>query len=244
MKAMILAAGLGTRLRPLTNDKPKALVPFMGVPMLEIIIQRLLAAGVDSIVVNIHHYARQVIAFMESRNYYNDRVILSDESDMLMDTGGGLLKARPDLEDDKPFILHNVDVYTNLDIKKLYDHHQKNDALITLAVTGRQTSRSLLFDQDGYLAGWKHNQTGERKVVRDTPGTLRAFANSCVHVLDQDFFKFNRLKGIMSLTDIYLDLAAEHNIASFVHSEDFWYNLGLLESFREAEQELKSQPNN
>jgi NDP-sugar pyrophosphorylase family protein len=242
MKAMILAAGLGTRLRPLTNDKPKALVPFMGVPLLEIIIQKMLDAGIDSIVVNIHHYAQQVIAFMESRNYYDDRVILSDEGDMLMDTGGGVLKARPYLEDDQPFVLYNVDVYTNLDIKKLYAHHLENNALITLAVTGRQTSRSLLFDQDGYLAGWEHNQTGERKVVRDSPGTLQAYANSCVHVLDQDFFKYNRLKGIVSLTDIYLDLATEHNIARFVHNEDFWYNLGLLESFREAEQELKSQP--
>ena len=242
MKAMILAAGLGTRLRPLTNDKPKALVPFMGVPMLEIIIQKLLAAGIDRIVGNIHHYADQVIDFMVSRNYYDDRVILSDERELLMDTGGGVLKARPYLEDDQPFILYNVDVYTNLDIKKLYDHHLKSDALVTLAVTSRQTSRSLLFDKDRYLAGWKHNQTGERKTVRDPAGTLQAYANSCVHILDQDFFTYNRLKGIVSLTDIYLGLAAEHKISCFVHNEDFWYNLGLLESFRKAEQKLKSEP--
>jgi len=143
---------------------------------------------------------------------------------VLMDTGGGVLKARPCLEDDQPFILYNVDVYTNLDIRKLYDHHMKNDALVTIAVTGRQTSRSLLFDKDGYLAGWQHNQTGEQRLVRKHPGILHAYANSCVHILDQDFFAYNQLEGIVSLTDIYLGLAAEHKISCFVHNDDFWYN--------------------
>ena len=240
MKAMILAAGLGTRLRPLTDDKPKPLIPFMGVPMIEMIIHKLLAGGVDMIVVNIHHFADQLIAFMKSRKYFNGRVIFSDERDKLMDTGGGVLKARPYLEDDKPFILCNVDVHTNLDIPKLYGFHLKNDALASIAVTSRQTSRSLLFNSEGCLAGWQHNQTGEQKIVRTHSGVLHAYANSCVHIIDQDFFQLTRLQGIVSLTDIYLDLAAEHKITYFVHNNDFWYNLGLYESFMKAEKELKS----
>ncbi len=240
MKAMILAAGFGTRLRPLTNDRPKPLVSFMGVPMIEMIINKLLESGVEEIVVNIHHFADQMIAFMTSKDYYKGRVILSDERDLLMDTGGGLLKAQPYLEDDKPFILYNVDVHTGLDIKKLYDFHLQNDALISIAVSDRPTSRSLLFDSEGCLTGWQHNQTGEQKIVRPCSGTLKDFANSCVHIIDQDFFRLNRLTGAVSLTDMYLDLAGEHKITYFVHNDDFWYNLGLYESFLRAEKERRS----
>jgi len=241
MKAMILAAGLGTRLSPLTNERPKPLVPFMGVPMIEMIINKLVDSGVEKIVVNIHHFADQMIDFMESKKYFSDRVILSDERDLLMDTGGGLLKAQACLEDDKPFILYNVDVHTGLDIKKLYDFHLENDALITIAVSDRQTSRSLLFNSDGCLTGWQHNLTGEQKIVRTYAGSLKDFANSCVHIIDQDFFKCNRHTGIVSLTDIYLGLAPEHKITYFAHNEDYWYNLGLYESFIKAEQEIQSE---
>ena len=160
---MILAAGLGTRLKPLTDNVPKALVPFQGVPMLEMIILKLLDAGVEKIVVNIHHLADQVIDFMESRNYFDTKVILSDERDLLRDTGGGVLKARSLLEDDDPFILYNVDVHTDLDINKLFNFHRENGALATIAVSSRKTSRTLLFDEDGCLAGWQHEITGEKK---------------------------------------------------------------------------------
>jgi len=238
---MILAAGFGTRLQPLTNDRPKPLVPFMGVPMIEIIINKLLDNGVEKIVVNIHHFADQMISFMKSRDYFNDRVILSDERDLLMDTGGGLLKAEAYLEDDKPFILYNVDVHTGLDIRKLYNFHLNNDALISIAVSDRQTSRSLLFNSEGCLTGWQHNQTGEQKIVRPDTGSSKDFANSCVHVINQEFFKLNRLKGIVSLTDMYLDLAPDHKITYFAHNEDYWYNLGLHESFIKAEQEIQSE---
>jgi NDP-sugar pyrophosphorylase family protein len=240
MKAMILAAGLGRRLRPLTLDKPKALVEFMGEPLLGRIIRNLSLAGVDRIVVNVHHFATQVIAFLESRNYFDDLVVVSDESNRLMDTGGGLLKAQPLLEDDKPFIVHNVDVHTGLDINRLYRYHTDHGALVTIAVTDRSTSRSLLFDDEGCLAGWQHNQTGERKIVREYAGALHSYANSCVLVISQEFFTRNRLSGTVSLTDIYLDLAREQKITYFEHSRDYWYNLGDYQSLVNAENELKS----
>jgi len=238
MKAMILAAGMGTRLQPLTLDRPKALVPFLGVPLLERVITRLTAAGADSIVVNVHHFAPQVMAFLEEKKYFGGRVVVSDESDRLMDTGGGLLKAQALLEDDRPFILHNVDVHTGLDINRLYSYHAEHGALITIAVTGRHTSRSLLFDEQGYLAGWQHNQSGERRIVREYAGELQRLANSCVYVINREFFTLNRLSGIVSLTDQYLELAREHKITCFNHQGDYWYNLGDYESFRRTEQEL------
>jgi NDP-sugar pyrophosphorylase family protein len=240
MKAMILAAGLGTRLRPLTLDKPKPLVEFLGVPMLERIINKLTDSGTDRIIVNIHHFAEQVIAFMESKNYFNHRVVLSDERDRLMDTGGGLLKARELLKDDQPFILYNVDVHTGIDLAGLYRYHCDRGALITIAVTDRPTSRSLLFDREGYLTGWQHNQTGERKIVRNYSGQLRTFANSCVHIISQELFALNKLSGLVSLTDMYLELAREHKITYYIHNEDYWYNLGLYESFIQAEGELST----
>jgi len=239
MRAMILAAGLGTRLQPLTLDKPKPLVEFMGVPMLEMIILKLVAAGVDRIVVNIHYLAQQVIAYLESKNFFNGLIKISDEREKLLDTGGGLLKARELLEDDKPFILYNVDVYTGLDINELYRYHCEHDALVTIAVTNRLTSRSLLFDTAGLLAGWQHNQTGERRIVRNYSGRLSHFANSCIYIINQEFFTHNRLRGAVSFTDIYLDLARDHKITYFEHNQDYWYNLGIYESLVRAERELK-----
>ena len=235
---MILAAGFGTRLSPLSDNKPKPLVEFMGVPMIEMIINKLIDSGVEEIIVNIHHFAEQVIDFMDSRNYFDRRVILSDERDQLMDTGGGLLKAQDLLKDDKPFILYNVDVHTGLDITKMYRQHLESDAMVSISVTDRETSRSLLFDEQGYLSGWQHNVTGERKIVRDYEGSLKSYANSCVHIIDQEFFKLNKITGVVSLTDIYLELAKEQKITNFVHSEDYWYNLGLYATFMNAKKEL------
>jgi NDP-sugar pyrophosphorylase family protein len=216
----------------------------MGVPMLEMIILKLTEAGVDRIVVNIHYLAQQVIAYLESKNFFNGLVIISDEREKLLDTGGGLLKARELLEDDKPFILCNVDVYTGLDINKLYRYHCEHDALVTIAVTNRPTSRSLLFDTDGFLAGWQHNQTGERRIVRNYSGRLSDFANSCIYIINQEFFTLNRLRGAVSLTDIYLDLARDHKITYFEHNQDYWYNLGEYQSLVNAENELKASKQN
>ena len=239
MKAMILAAGQGTRLRPLTDHTPKPLVRFNGVPLLEIIMKRLFTAGFDEIVINIHHMADQVLDFLKRKNYYDGRVLISDERDRLMDTGGGVLKAKDLLYDDEPFLLHNVDVLTNLDINQLISSHKSEKALITIAVKKRSTSRLLLFDASNNLAGWHHNETGEMRIVREYEGELSSYGNSCVYIFNSDFFDLVDYPEPVSLTDIYLELARQHKIKAFIHNDDYWYNLGLYESFRKAETEIQ-----
>jgi MurNAc alpha-1-phosphate uridylyltransferase len=243
MRAMILAAGQGTRLRPLTNDIPKPLVRFQGKPLLEIIIDRLLSSGIEKIVVNIHHLAGQVLEFLKSRDYYNGRVLVSDETDRLMDTGGGVLKARELLDNGEPFILHNVDVYTNLDITRLVKAHEADNSVITIAVKKRTPSRSLLFDEQNYLSGWQNNKTGEIKIIRDFKGDLKDFGNSCVYVINPEFFELVSCKEPVSLTDLYLDLAKTHQIKGYIHDQDYWYNLGLYDTFLKAEAELTLKTN-
>jgi MurNAc alpha-1-phosphate uridylyltransferase len=241
MKAMILAAGQGTRLKPLTDHTPKPLVRFNGVPLLEIIIKRLFVSGIDEIVINIHHMADQVLDFLEVKNYYDGRVLISDERDRLMDTGGGVLKARDLLYSDEPFLLHNVDVLTNLDINQLISSHKSEKALITIAVKKRSTSRLLLFDENNCLAGWHHNETGEMRIVREYDGELSSYGNSCVYIFNSEFFDLVDHREPVSLTDIYLELAMQHKIKAFIHNDDFWFNLGLYESFMKAETEIQEK---
>jgi len=238
---MILAAGQGTRLRPLTDHKPKPLVRFNGIPLLELIIEKLFISGIDDIVINIHHMADQVLEFLKMKNYYDGRVLVSDERDRLMDTGGGLLKARDLLYSDEPFLLHNVDVMTNLDINQLIMAHRSEKALITIAVKKRSTSRLLLFDENNCLTGWHHNETGERRIVRKYKGELTSYGNSCVYVFDPEFFQLVNVKEPVSLTDIYLELASQHRIKAFIHNNDYWYNLGLYETFIKAEAEVQGK---
>jgi len=239
MRAMILAAGQGTRLRPLTDKIPKPLVRFHGIPLLDIIIKRLLVVGMEKIVVNVHHLAGQVVEFLRSQDYYNGKVVVSDETDCLMDTGGGVLKAKDLLDNGEPFVLHNVDVYTNLDITQLIKAHQSDNALITIAVKRRTTSRSLLFDEQNRLAGWQNIKTGEKRIIRDFNGDLSDYGNSCVYVINPEFFRLVSNNEPVSLTDIYLSLAKNYLIKGYIHNQDYWYNLGLYDTFLKAEEEAK-----
>ncbi|MDD7716929.1 MAG: nucleotidyltransferase family protein, partial [Bacteroidales bacterium] len=163
MKAMVFAAGLGTRLRPLTNDRPKALVEVGGKTMLERVITHLADCGVTDITVNIHHFGEKIIEFLEEKKNFGLDIHISDERDLLLDTGGGLMKARKYLDGDEPFIVHNADILTDLDLKAMYDFHVEHDALSTILVKDRQTQRYFLFDHDHRLKGWINKKTGETK---------------------------------------------------------------------------------
>ena len=238
MKAMILAAGLGTRLRPLTDKQPKALVPFKGAPLVERIIRNVASSGIDHIVVNVHHYADQVIQFLEQLDIPGTRLSISDERDQLMNTGGALLLAREYFRDEEDFLVHNVDVITNLNISALIEAHRKRNAMATLAVKQRPTSRSLLFNSEGCLAGWRHNETGEEKIVRNTTGLLADFGNSCIQVISGDFFRYFPETRPLDLTGMYLELAKEQRIRPFIHNEDYWYDLGRYENYLKADKEV------
>lgn len=238
MKAMILAAGLGTRLRPLTDKQPKALIPFKGIPLVERVIRNLAAAGIDHIVVNAHHYADQVEDFLLRLQVPGTRLSVSDERDQLMDTGGALLHARQFFKDEDDFLVHNVDVFTNLDIAALIGAHRQADALATLAVKKRPTSRSLLFDSRGYLSGWRHYETGEERIVRKPEGVLEEYGNSCIQVISREFLTNYPETRILNLTEMYLDLAGDHRIQPFIHNKDYWYDLGRYENFLKADKQV------
>jgi MurNAc alpha-1-phosphate uridylyltransferase len=235
MRAIILAAGLGTRLKPLTDQTPKALVHFKGVPMVERVVRKLAGAGIRKIMVNVHHYAGAVAEFLENLEVEGVELHISDESGKLMDTGGALLQARQFLHQEESFIVHNVDVHTNLDISALIRSHRDGDALVTLAVKKRPTSRSLLFDDAGYLCGWVHNETGEKRMVRTPAGSQEDYGNTCVQVINAGFLDFFPETRPRSLTEMYLELAGQQRIGPFVHNEDYWYDLGRYENFIKAD---------
>ena len=165
MKAMIFAAGLGTRLKPVTDNLPKALVPIAGKPLLEHVILKLKSAGFDEIIVNVHHFHDQIIDFLKENNNFSIRIEVSDERNLLLDTGGGIRKAAWFFDDEKPFLVHNVDILSNVDLKVLYHQHLRTNSLATLVVSKRDTFRYLLFDDNLRLSGWINEKTGETKPI-------------------------------------------------------------------------------
>jgi NDP-sugar pyrophosphorylase family protein len=155
-----------------------------------------------------------------------------------MNTGGAILQAREYLSEEENFLVHNVDVITNLDIQALIDQHLKDNALATLAVKKRKTSRSLLFDTADCLAGWRHNETGEEKMVRDPVGGLEDYGNSCIQVINRGFFSYFPENQPLNLTEMYLGLAGEKVIRPFVHNRDYWFDLGRYSKFLDAERQI------
>lgn len=238
MRAMILAAGLGSRLKPLTDNTPKALVPFKGTTLVERIIRNLADAGVDHIMVNVHHLAGMVIDFLDKLKVEGVSLHVSDETGALMDTGGAILQAREFLSVEDDFIVHNVDVFTNLDIGDLIRYHRDGRALATIAVKKRSTSRSLLFDSTQSLCGWIHNETGEKKMVRTPSGSVEDYGNSCVQVINKGFLDFFPKTESRSLTEMYLELSEKHKIGAFLHNQDYWYDLGRYQNFIKADREV------
>jgi NDP-sugar pyrophosphorylase family protein len=229
MKAMILAAGIGTRLRPLTLGKPKCLVEVQGIPLLEHTIRYLKYFGVKEIVINVHHFADQIEDFIKLKNSFGIHISLSDERDALLDTGGGLMNAKWYFEDKKPFFLIASDVITDLDLSALYNYHLKHDPLVTLAVKQRQSSREFLFDPSYRLCGWHNNLTGETRCVNEILNPLK-IAFSTVHVIDPRLFNLVTETGAFSLIDLYLRLAKENVILGFEHNETDWFEFGRIEN--------------
>ncbi len=234
MKAMILAAGFGTRLQPLTNDRPKALVEVGGVTLLEIMIKKLIDHGFTDIIVNVHHFADQIIEFLENHNNFDINIKISDERAELLNTGGGIAKAKWFFNDNKDFLVINVDVLTDLDLSTFMDIHHKNEAMVTLAVRNRATSRYFLFDDDMRLCGWKNNKSSEKRVVRDEDKNLTSLAFSGIHVINPRIFSLMENEGSFSIVDVYLDLAKDNKIFGFKHDETFWMDVGKKENLDEG----------
>ena len=234
MKAMIFAAGLGTRLRPLTNDKPKALVEVNGMSLLEINIRRLIHFGFREIIINIHHFGDLILEFLEKNKGFGIRIEISDERDLLLNTGGGLKKAASFFEDGNPFLVCNTDILTDLDLKAFYDFHIKNKAIATLAVRNRRTSRYLLFNEkNNELVGWMNRKTGELKWSRFEEVVVN-WAFSGIHVIEPKIFDFMPQEAVFSIIDVYLLVSKHHSILGYLHNENIWLDVGKHEELEKA----------
>lgn len=239
---MVLAAGLGTRLRPLTDDRPKALVELGGKTLLEISLTRLASFGVREVIVNVHHFADMVVEYLSAHRNFGLRVEISREDDLLLDTGGGLKKAAWFFLDDpgrldEPFLLHNVDVISSIDLHVLLNFHRERHALATLAVQQRESSRQLLFGADDELSGrWISGRDPE--FARPIPN-MKAFAFSGIHAISPRLLPKLTEQGAFSIMESYLRLAGEgERILAFPADEYSWRDLGRMEDLRQAEREF------
>lgn len=239
MDGMILAAGVGRRLRPLTDRTPKALIRVGGVPMLERVAARLIGAGVDRLVVNVHHHAGQVRRYLEEREGFGVEVRVSEEAELPLETGGGLLQARSHFRGDAPFFLHNVDVISDADLSALYRAHLESGALATLAVSDRTSSRRLRFDSRG-LCGRVDARTGAHETVRASSGAVREQAFAGIHVISPRFFDLLEEQGTFSIMDAYLRLARQgHEIRRFDITGALWLEIGDPDRLERARRHLR-----
>jgi MurNAc alpha-1-phosphate uridylyltransferase len=233
--AILLAAGLGTRLRPLTDRIPKALIPVGGVPMLERVARRLIDAGADRLVVNLHHLGEQIRDFVRSRGGFGVEVVFSPEEDGPLETGGGVLRAGPLLRREAPFFVHNTDILSEIPLEAMYAAHGEAEALATLAVMERRTSRYLLFDGRGLL-GRTDERKGLRLEARPAEGEVSALAFGGVHVISPRFLELLEERGAFSILDPYLRLAgAGERILPFRIDAFRWMDIGKPEQLEEAD---------
>ncbi len=240
---MIFAAGIGSRLKPLTDNMPKALIPVNGKPMLEHVILKLKAFGFDQIVINIHHLGEQIIDFLKANNNFGIQIFISDEKDYLLDTGGGLKKAQQFLQGDEPFLIHNADIISDIDLKKLYDSHLENNPLATLLVSQRETSRYLLFDKSNKLCGWRNRETGEIKSFYPyfDPSHYQEYAFGGIHVLSPQIFDWlQEWTGRFSIINFYLSVCAKTNIRAYVAEDLHLLDIGKPETLAQAEEWMKT----
>lgn len=238
MKAMIFAAGLGTRLKPLTDTIPKAMVLVAGKPLLQHVIEKLKTEGFDEIIINIHHFADQIVDFVKKNHSFGIRIEFSDETEALLDTGGGIKKARWFFDDGKPFLIHNVDILSNVDLRELYQQNIQREHIATLLVSSRATQRYLLFDDSQLLRGWINRKTGEVKSpFHDFSSSAHtALAFSGIHVLYPDIFRYmDAFPDRFSIIDFYLSICDTTAISAFYPKNLRMIDVGKLDSLDEAE---------
>jgi mannose-1-phosphate guanylyltransferase len=243
MKAMILAAGLGTRLRPYTNDRPKALVEVAGHTLLEITLRRLGSFGIRDVIINVHHFGGMLVEYLRKNQDFGMRIEISREDDLLLDTGGGLKKAAwfflQNGRTDEPFLLHNVDVISTIDFGRMLQFHRDNQALATLAVQQRKTSRYLLFDENNELCGRQTGMHSPEKVRSASQVTALAFGG--VHVISPEFLSLMTEEGAFSIITTYLRLASEgQRILPFLADEYYWRDLGKPENITQLVADIHS----
>jgi MurNAc alpha-1-phosphate uridylyltransferase len=244
MKAMILAAGKGTRLGVITENAPKALVEINGKSALQIAVEKCYAEGFDDLIVNVHHFADQVEGEIKRLLQIGFKITVSDERNELLDTGGGLFKARK-FFDKSPFLLYNVDVITDLPLAVMYDFHRHHNPLATIGVRQTSCARCFLINSDNILQGWLNKTTKEKIFVKgsdkNNKGGLAEVSFTGVHIIDPVIFNYMR-EGKYSMTELYLDLAASSEILGFLYDNGYWYDIGTPQSLNEARNHFSRLP--
>ena len=234
MKAMIFAAGFGSRLKPWTDHHPKALAVVNGKTLLQRNIEYLQKYGISEVIVNVHHFSDQIISILDKNKGWGSVVTISDETDAVLETGGGLKKASWYFKNEPIFVVMNVDILTDMSLSKMIQQHQHLQPMATLAVSDRDTSRYFLFDQQNMLSGWENVKTGEKKIVKNAdPLFQKAFSG--IHVINRSLLPLIKQEGKFSMVDVYLDLAKEHIISCYNHTGTALIDVGKPESILAAE---------
>lgn len=238
---MILAAGIGSRLKSLTSDKPKALVEIAGKPMLQWAIEHLIAQGITHLMINIHHFGDQIPAFLKLKKNFGVRIDISDERDILLDTGGAVKKASGFFTGDSPILIQNVDVISEVNLRELEDYHVFHKALCTLCVRQRPSGRGLLFDDQMHLKGWVNSNLNQHKWVTQEEPDLRTFAFSGIYLVQSEFASLLPFDGRFSIIDAWLKMAQSHKIIGYEDQSTHWFDIGTKEKIDHAEAYLKKR---
>jgi MurNAc alpha-1-phosphate uridylyltransferase len=234
MKAMLLCAGYGTRLKPWTDKHPKALAIVNGKSLLQRNVEYLASFGVTDIIINLHHFSGQIKEAVENAKGWGSIISFSDETDAILETGGGLKRASSFFDTQEALVLMNVDILTDLDLYQMIAQHNKLRPLATLATTDRETARYFLFNEEEVLCGWRNTKTGEEKISRISKVLIQK-AFSGIHIISPEIFSLMREEGKFSMVDVYLDLAKTHIIQNFDHSNSKFIDVGKPESIAQAE---------
>lgn len=244
MKAMIFAAGIGSRLKPITDEMPKALIPLNGTPMLEHVILKLKAAGFHHVVINVHHFGQQIIDFLAANDNFGIKIQISDERNYLLDTGGGIKHAATFLKGREPFLVHNVDIMSDVDLRALCDYHATHNPLATLLVSKRETSRYLLFNKDLKLCGWRNRETGEVKSFYPDfdPQQYAEYAFGGVHVISPEIFDWmDEWTGKFPIINFYLSICAKTKIMAYPAQQLTLFDVGKPNFLDEAEKWMRPE---
>lgn len=231
---MIFAAGYGTRLKPITNNIPKALVKIGDKVLLGLIIQNLIDFGYNQIIINVHHFADQIINYLNENSNFNIEIAISDERDELLDSGGGLKKASWFFNKNETCLLHNVDIISDIDLNDMLEYHLKSKASATLAVRNRETQRYFIFNKGMQLKGWKNKASNEIKYVGQISGFQQELAFSGIHFIESDILEYISSEGKFSIIDEYLKIAEHAKIVGYDHTNSIWMDIGKPESLKNA----------
>jgi len=235
MKAMILAAGFGTRLKPLTDSIPKAMININGIPVIGIVIRRLIYFGATDIIINLHYIPGLIISYVENLNFPGVNFHFSPEDEKILDTGGAIRHARELLDDGEPFIVHNSDVISDIDLSQMFQFHRASDALATLAVKGKKSERCLLFDQKWQLAGWENHASGEKRIARPSRGPdLNRIGFCGIHVISPEIFRHMPGEDVFSIITTYMKACGSSRILGFPVEKNLWIDIGSHSQLEEA----------